>query len=350
MTPKEFNITEYSKAFISKIKHYENKNVLFIGFDDIDVISEIINQKYKNCNIYIVDNKETCDCIPLLNLNANIYVLNSYNEENNYIKEVFGPLNFYDDILISVWKNGASITTSALKLLKENGICVCSMLLSNYKKNELYRHVETFNLANPKLFKDAVITENLCITTCRKNVTDKYSWENLLHLSFDNRYKLVYEYSKTHNLGIYMQYEQDEPISSYDIDLDFIESGRCYSVASGAGFGINGIGYKYNVLKCGYEDWMSYIGHIHFNTKQAKDNFCKFYYNGKKGKSLASKLFLGVHATAPSKVYYYCIPQIEWSKIHINQKELWDKELYDDAVLSEMHLKWNNDKTKIIQA
>ena len=88
MTPKEFNITKYSKAFISKIKHYENKNVLFIGFDDIDVISEIINQKYKNCNIYIVDNKETCDCIPLLNLNANIYVLNSYNEENNYIKEV----------------------------------------------------------------------------------------------------------------------------------------------------------------------------------------------------------------------------------------------------------------------
>lgn len=47
MTPREFNITEYSKIFTSKIEHYENKNVLFIGFDDIDVISEIINQKYK---------------------------------------------------------------------------------------------------------------------------------------------------------------------------------------------------------------------------------------------------------------------------------------------------------------
>lgn len=31
------------------------------------------------------------------------------------------------------------------------------MLLSCYKKNELYRHVETFELANPKLFKDASV-------------------------------------------------------------------------------------------------------------------------------------------------------------------------------------------------
>ena len=31
------------------------------------------------------------------------------------------------------------------------------------------------------------------------------------------------------------------------------------------------------------------------------------------------------------------------------KKELWDKGLYDDAVLNEMGLKWNADKTVIIK-
>ena len=35
------------------------------------------------------------------------------------------------------------------------------MPLSQYKKKELYRHVETFELADPKLFEDAEITNNL---------------------------------------------------------------------------------------------------------------------------------------------------------------------------------------------
>ena len=43
----------------------------------------------------------------------------------------------------------------------------------------------------------------------------------------------------------------------------------------------------------------------------------------------------------PSREYYFGIPQIDWSNIHINQKELWDKGLYDEAVLSEMGLKFD---------
>ena len=38
----------------------------------------------------------------------------------------------------------------------------------------------------------------------------------------------------------------------------------------------------------------------------------------------------------------FVIPQIDWSNIHINQKELWDKGDYDNAVLSEMGLKMEN--------
>ena len=46
---------------------------------------------------------------------------------------------------------------------------VCLMPLSQYKKKELYRYVETFDLADPSLFEDAVITENLSICLLNKN-------------------------------------------------------------------------------------------------------------------------------------------------------------------------------------
>ena len=49
---------------------------------------------------------------------------------------------------------------------------VCLQPLSQYKKKELYRHVETFELADPKLFEDAVITKNLCICTLKKDIAD----------------------------------------------------------------------------------------------------------------------------------------------------------------------------------
>ena len=81
------------------------------------------------------------------------------------------------------------------------------------------------------------------------------------------------------------------------------------------------------------------IGHIHFTTKQAKDNFCKYWYNGKRGESLASKVVLGMHIISIALDYYFFIPQIDWENIHINQKEFWDKGDYDEAVLSEMELK-----------
>ena len=47
------------------------------------------------------------------------------------------------------------------------------MPLSQYKKKELFRHVDTFELADPKLFEDAIITENLCICTLKKEYADK---------------------------------------------------------------------------------------------------------------------------------------------------------------------------------
>ena len=50
----------------------------------------------------------------------------------------------------------------------------------------------------------------------------------------------------------------------------------------------------------------------------------------------------GIKIQEISAEYYFFIPQIDWENIHINQKELWDKGNYDEAVLSEMGLKIEN--------
>ena len=63
--------------------------------------------------------------------------------------------------------------------------CVVLMPASQYKKKELYKHVGSFELADPKLFEDASISNNLCITICKDKFVDKYSWKDLLLESVD---------------------------------------------------------------------------------------------------------------------------------------------------------------------
>ena len=76
------------------------------------------------------------------------------------------------------------------------------MPLYQYKRKELYRHVDSFELADPKLFEDAVITENLCICTLKKNIVDRYTWKELQFASFDKRYKPFYEWNIENNIGL----------------------------------------------------------------------------------------------------------------------------------------------------
>ena len=214
------------------------------------------------------------------------------------------------------------------------------MPLSQYKKKELYRHVETFELADPSLFEDAVITENLCICSLRKYTVDKYTWQDLVLRSVDQSCVELYKWNIAHNRGIVMRYARDKPLAYFDKDLDFLETARCTKPAGG-GFGKNGIGYKWNILH-DYSSVNSHIGQIRMPSERARDNLAIFWYNGKKGESFISKVILGVHLDEASSEYYFAIPQIDWSNIHINQKELWDKGLYDEAVLSEMGLKMEN--------
>ena len=81
------------------------------------------------------------------------------------------------------------------------------------------------------------------------------------------------------------------------------------------------------------------VASIHFNTKLAKDNFAKWWYYGRKGERLAGKVVTGVPFSFITRNASFVIPQIDWE--HISDSPLWKAGNYDEAVLSEMGLKFD---------
>ena len=234
---------------------------------------------------------------------------------------------------------GGKITFETISILKGNKDCICLMPLSNYKNKsaELWRYVKTFELADPKLFVDADITKNLCICTLGNKNVDKYrTYEELSMESYDPRFKAFYEYNRNHKvLDWHSSYKKS--YEALNIDTDFIELDRLADTLGGSGYGTGGCGYKWNVLKDGYQYcWAASIVCIHFKKRKQKDNFAKWWYQGAKGTSFSSRVNLGLNSRTPS---FLAIPQIDWETISDNP--LWKKGDYDGAVLDVMGLMWD---------
>ena len=212
------------------------------------------------------------------------------------------------------------------------------MPLSQYKKKELYRHVDSFELADPKLFEDAVVQENLSICTLKKDIADKYTRQGLVLRSVDQRYIEYYKWNIEHNKGLVMRQSKYKPVSYFDTKLDFLETSRCFKPIGG-GFGKKGLGYRWNILH-DYSSVNAHNGQIRMPSERARDNLAICWYNGDNSrKHLLGKVIAGVHLDEASSEYYFAIPQIDWENISNNP--LWKAGKYDDAVLNEMGLKWN---------
>lgn len=239
---------------------------------------------------------------------------------------------------------GGKVVKAAIAQIKDTGEIVNLMPLNQYKRG-LFEHIQDFELVDAKVFEDAIITPNLNISVLKKAKIKRYTWDQLLLKVFDQKYIEFYKWNMANNKGLAMCRNDYKEPSYFNIDTDFIETSFCYF--SGAGFSPNGRGYKFNVDKADYgTDKFGHTGHIKFDSKRAKDNFCKYWYNGKRGESLASKTILGIHAGEASVSWYMGIPQIDWELIDTNP--LWIAGQYDEAVLDTMNLAWDTDKENII--
>ena len=77
-------------------------------------------------------------------------------------------------------------------------------------------------------------------------------------------------------------------------------------------------------------------------SKKAKDNYTIWLYKKNRIGTLADKLIWGTNKITVSSTCSIAIPQIDWETISDNP--LVKEGKYDESVLSEMHLRWNDEK------
>ena len=236
---------------------------------------------------------------------------------------------------------------------------VCLMPTSQYKKKELYRRVETFELADPKLFEDAVITENLCICTLKKEYVDNYTWQDLAMASYDQRYIEYYRYNSA-NYGKYLDFKFKiigrTPEAGYKI-IEGLDIKRQIFIHRRCTHGINKTGdsyfHKVNTGKIsyldipfvgnarardgGYANYMWAMSSIILLSQKARDN-CGAWISSS---AAIDNIMAGLHTDGTIKL---CWPQIDWE--NISNSPLWKAGNYDEAVLSEMGLKMEVEKYK----
>ena len=233
------------------------------------------------------------------------------------------------------------------KVRKVSENIVCLMPLAQYKKNERYKYIDSFEIIDNSLF-DAMTSGNLCITTSQ-SIDNGKVYEYFLFDSFNQNYRSFYEWNRRNDKGLFFIERKNKPYTYFDIDLDFIETMRLCVPKNmgGSGFGKGGCGYKFNVLKNNYEEkWIKRIALIHLNSQKEKYNFSKWWYSSPKEEGLSSKVMVGLNLVGASNVTKYAIPQIDWEKI--SDHPLWKEGRYDEAVLDVMGLKWNDNKDGVL--
>lgn len=210
----------------------------------------------------------------------------------------------------------------------------------SYKKDQTHIRV---NSKSPNTQFDAFVGTNLAIIEYSKNKQDTIkSFKHLFYLSINPRYKYYYE--KNYENEIYKVRKYCKSNSEYvtkNRDKIFLECTRCCGADCGMGFGKNSTYYKYNTRQ---DDYLSgrFCFFVEFKSKREKENFMKWWYSGRKGKSLSSKLMMGALFQTVGVYHSFLIPQIDWTNIEEN--EYWKNNDYDTAVMSELGLIYNAEK------
>lgn len=168
-------------------------------------------------------------------------------------------------------------------------------------------------------------------------------------MSVDQNYIEFYKWNIEHNKGLVPKQIRDKQLLPENLNSHrnewFIESLRCSQKSSGGGFGEGSSSYKWNTSDADLD--IAFVFMVDLKSKLSKNNFIKYWYNGKKTESLASKVVLGTKNDNFVGSSYFAIPQIDWANISDKYQDY--EKNPDYYVLKEMGLKWDDKKEKIIK-
>lgn len=292
----------------SKLNKCADKKILLIG----QFLPDWVATFALNNNVYIWhDSEQEKHVYGFAELNTHIKYIND-------LKELMEMNEKFDLIIANPpYDLGSKITKSIIDNVSFTEF-VNLMPFSKYKSQHLYKHITKVELVDPKLFEDAIITDNLCICS----LTDEEQEQTLDEIelqTYDTQYSEFYRLNKTNDeyitninhLGGSSSYKlsvrQDLPI-----ELSFAITSR--TCCDGVHKTPKAFDYKWNVLEQkDYSLLHTYpqggvsAAFIYFNNKKELDNFITFWYKN----SLMHELIKGLNKVAGTP--RDAIPNIDWS-------------------------------------
>ena len=194
------------------------------------------------------------------------------------------------------------------------------------------------------MFIDADITKNLCICKLSCKNVDKYNWNSLQFVSFNQNFIEFYKKNNSLPMRYVFQRCDNALVSDFNFEKDFIEVNRIPCERNGYCSGGNGLGYRWNILR-EKNIFRSGLTVVHFESDKARSNFSTWVYSGMK--NLADQLIWGLNMQTVSDTCSIAIPQIDWETI--SDHPLWVQGKYDEAVLDTMGLKLSEDRSEILE-
>lgn len=282
------------------LKNIENKNILIIGnFKFCDTLS-----LYNNITIISDDYDFTCEDAKVIKVSTGEELMG---EINKLEKDQF-------DLIIAnpPYNLGNKIVNQFVDLAKES---IVLMPISCYKNKELYKHIRDLELVDPKTFKDADITNNLCVCKLIDWKDNTKELFDIISLTYDKNY--ISFYNKNHNIKDTFDYISVHSIKdkskSPDIFKSFMLTMRTIQNGTHSVFG-KAADINWNINNISKEiPWDTYVNaascaFIVFKNKKCKDNLCKFWYYN----PLMNDLIKGLNS-ASGKITI-AIPHIDWLK------------------------------------
>lgn len=260
--------------YTTYLKNVENKKILIIGnFKFCDTLS-----LYNNITVITDDFGFTCEDAKSVILAA---------DENSLKGEINKMKNNYEhfDLIIAnpPYGKGNEIVSNFISLADES---IVLMPFSKYKDRDLYKHVLHLELVDPKTFKDALISNNLCV--CKlTNKEINQTLEEVELQTFDSKYKEFYELNNlSFNKLPYTQGKYIELKSADQLNRTFYVSSRAnvdgVHCTGGMDVEANNGSYSINTLNKMAEEKKKTkaipLSSVEFKTKKEADNIKKFWY------------------------------------------------------------------------
>lgn len=352
------NFTCKLKSYVNLALHYDPDKKHLVKYKLIKSMENMLGECMsfmENKNILLVG-QFIHDWIATFALRNNVYIMHDSNEQIHdydcdlidekitYIKE-FKELIDLDmdfDIIISnpPYDQGNAITQNIVDNISFEKF-INLMPLKCYKRGKIFRNIDKFEVVDPKVFNDAIITENLNIASIDLIERD-IEWDEFELDSFNPKFREFYE----KNLTLKHYAIDESPMGSNgrpDRIIDKSKNIRCAfavptrTVHAGVNKTSDCFDYKWNIEKSlGWEDVHiapqggCTVAFIYFNTEAENSNFCKYWYS----RDLSHQLIKGLNKRSGSP--RIAIPRIDWSRT--------DVEYTDEYVLEQMGLRWNVNK------